>query len=254
MPITLVGFYEDSIRDGLKAITALADEHITVSGDDITVPILNKIIGAAIFSSSIEAAQLNSPSLRRLFQPDFFPLDNSPYPSGDGHEFHDYTQNPIELEMSEKINALIDSGSSTEKGFCFLWLGDGTPVPARGDIRTIKATITGGDTSRAWANQALTLSQTLPVGRYAVVGMHTFPANPYVMVASRLVFVGGTWRPGILGGMRVYQVQPKVFRRGEWGIWGEFEYDQPPTIDYISAGATGAIQVFLDLLQLRAGR
>lgn len=254
MPFTLVGFSEDSARDGLTAIAALADEHVTVVLDDITVPILNKILAVKFFSPSIVGAQLRSPSLRRLFHPDIMPVEQYPYQSDQDRGFHNLVENPIELEVSEKINALINSSAVTKRGLCLLWLGDGTPVPAKGQIRTLRCTATGGSASNAWTNQALTLTQTLPAGRYAVVGMHVLPANSSVMQAIRLVFVGGTWRPGIMGGHSIYDIRPPMFRNGGLGVWGEFEFDQPPTIDYLTNGATGALQVFLDLIQIRSGR
>ncbi len=35
---------------------------------------------------------------------------------------------------------------------------------------------------------------------------------------------------------------------------GEFEFDQPPTLDIMTKAASGTIQVWLDLIQIRAGR
>jgi hypothetical protein len=73
-------------------------------------------------------------------------------------------------------------------------------------------------------------------------------------IAGRLVFVGGTWRPGVLAQVAVSDKRPDVFRNGNLGIFGEFEHDQPPTIDVLTTGATGAAEVYLDLIQIRAGR
>ncbi len=254
MPFTLVGFSESQAADGLTKVAAVADEHVTVSGDDITVPELSQILGALFSSGNIAGGQLQSPSLRRLIQPDFIPLMNATTFTPVPPAFHDFSQNPIELERSEKINALIDNGNNSERGFALLWLIDGIPVPSRGAIRTLKCTAAGGSAAYAWTNQALTLTQTLPAGRYSVVGMHAYGATATALLATRLVFVGGAWRPGVIGGASLTDNRPKLFRYGNIGSFGEFEFDQPPTIDYFATGATGALQILLDIIQIRSGR
>lgn len=251
---TLVGFAQTEARTGLTKMTALADEHVTVSGDDITVPELNRILGAAFLDPDGIAAQLQSPSLRRLVNPDVMPLWTGTNFNHTMPPYHDFKENPIELVRSEKLNALIDNDGNAAYGVGLVWLADGTPIPVTGQIRTLKCTMTGGATAYAWTNQALTLSQTLPAGRYGVVGMQIRPASVDQMIAARLSFVGGAWRPGIIAGVSMIDRRPEIFRNGKLGIWGEFEFDQPPTCDYLTIGATGAIQVFLDLIQLREGR
>lgn len=251
---TLVGFAETQSCDGLTKVAALADEHVTVSGDDITVPELNKIMGCVALDPDGIAAQLQSPSLRRLLNPDIFPLWTGTNFNWQFPPYHDFKANPLELERSEKLNALIDNAANSAYGVFLVWLADGTPVPVSGDIRTLKATMTGGSTAYAWTNQALTLSQTLPAGKYGVVGMQVRPASVDQMIAARLSFVGESWRPGIIAGVSAIDQRPEIFRNGHLGVWGEFEFDQPPTVDYLTIGATGAIEVFLDLVQLRAGR
>lgn len=254
MPFTLVAFVETQSADGLKNHTPVADQHVTVSGDDLTVPELNRILGALAFSSNIEEAQISSPSLRRMFLHDLFPIWTADYLAQLLPPYSDMKENPLTLERGEKMNFLIDNGGNSEYGVGLVWLCDGTPVPAKGEIRTIRATITGGNSAYKWINQALTLSQTLPVGRFAVVGMHVQPGNEQSMMAARLVFKGGDWRPGVMGGFARIDLRPPEFRNGGLGIWGEFESDSPPTVDYMTKAASGTIIIYLDLIQIRSGR
>lgn len=254
MPFSLIGYYESASNSALALITAIADQHVTVSGDDITVPELDQVLGAFFMSPSIEEAQLSSPSLRRFILHDFHPLWTLDYLSQLYPQYHDFKENPLQLERGEKLNVLINNGGNSEGNYGLVWICDGTPVPAKGQIRTIRATLTGSDSSMVWKNAAITLSQTLPVGRYAVVGMLARPGNEQQLIAARLVFVGGSWRPGIMGGMARIDLRPQIFRNGNLGIWGEFESDQPPTIDYLSKGDTGTIYLYLDLIQLRSGK
>lgn len=254
MPFSLVGYYESSSNSALALINAIADQHVTVSGDDITVPELDKVLGAFFMGSSIEEAQLSSPSLRRFILHDFHPLWTADYIAQLLPLYHDFKENPLQLERGEKLNVLINNGGNSEANLGLVWLCDGSPVPAKGQIRSIRATLTGGNTSYGWTNQALTLSQTLPVGRYAVVGMYARPGNEQSMIAARLVFVGGSWRPGIMGGFARIDQRQDIWRNGKLGIWGEFESDQPPTVDIMTKAASSTIYVYLDLIQIRSGK
>ena len=98
MPFTLVAFVETVSHDGLGKITAVADQHVTVSGDDITVPELDKIMGVVAFSASIEYAQISSPSLRRLFLHDIYPIWTADYLAQLLPPYHDFKENPLQLE------------------------------------------------------------------------------------------------------------------------------------------------------------
>lgn len=266
MPFTLIGFTESQASPALTLYAGIPDEHVRVEGDDIVVPELNQILMALAMSANIRQGQLSSPSLRRIFLQDMIPLLNSgTLPSlqavdeggaatfniYDGLAYNKHIDDPIALEVSEKINALIDNNNNAEQGTVLIWLSDGKPTKASGEIRTLRATIPTTTATYVWSNQALTLQQTLPAGRYAVVGVTLVAANA---LAGRLVFVGGTWRPGCLAQDSVSDKRPIFFRKGNLGIWGEFEHDQPPTIDILTTAATGAAEIYLDLIQIRAGR
>lgn len=266
MVFSLVGFYESLSASALSKITALPDQHVTVSGDDIAVPELNQILGALAMSANMAQAQLSSPSLRRMFLEDLalvlgdssLPVmqavdegGTATYEIHRGVGFNDFSRAPIVLERSEKLNALVNNGGNAEDNVVLVWLCDGIPTPRMGGIRTVRATMTGITATYAWTNQAITLSQTLPSGRYALVGAVAKANN---LIASRFVFVGGSWRPGMLGKGNLSDKRPSIFRRGQLGVWGEFEFDQLPTVDLLASGATGAVELYLDLLQIRAGR
>lgn len=251
MPFTLVGYSESEAKASLLPLTALADEHVTVAGDDITIPELNQIIGAVALSANLDNAQLVSPSMRRVFNEDLADLIISATIPTDEGGFNDFTKTPIPLVRSEKLNALVDNNNTAEQSTVLVWLADGAPSPIRGAVRTIMATLPTTTATYAWTNGALTLSQTLPAGRYAIVGARAFGAT---LIACRFVFVGYSWRPGFIGCATLVEAKNPLFRRGGLGIWGEFEFDQPPTVDVLCSGATGSLELFLDLIQIRAGR
>ena len=266
MAFTLIGFHESVAASTLTKITALADEHIRVSGDDIVVPELNKIIGALFMSPNMANGELSSPSLRRMWLEDVLPiLQDSKLPTTQAVNeggtdtyniprddyFMNLVDNPLILEQSEKLNVLVDNGGNAEDNLVLVWLSDSKNAPVKGEIHRIKATASKTLTSYAWTNGAITFEQTLPAGRYAVVGMR---AKSTSLIAARLVFVGESWRPGVLGQKAYSDDRPKIFEKGNLGTFGEFEFDQPPTIDFLASAADTSEEVWLDLVQVRAGR
>lgn len=266
MPFTTICFQETTQNTSLLPVAGLADDHVTVSGDDITIPELDQIIAALAFSANMDDAQLSSPSLRELFLEDLsqalayatLPTLQAVDEGGvatfsilDGLGFNDFTKTPIPLVRSEKLNALVDNNNNSELTTVLVWLADRRPVPFEGMVRTIRATYASITATGAWASQTLTLSQTLPAGRYAVVGAHAIGAN---LQAMRFIPIGYSWRPGFIPAVTLSDSRPSIFRRGGLGVWFEFEFDQPPNIEALCTGATGAGEVYLDLVQVRKGR
>jgi len=263
---TLVGYSESVALATLQPIAALADQHVTVSGDDLTVPELNHVIGVLAFSANLRQAQLVSPSLRRMWLYDLFPLlqqaalpseqavnegGTATYDIPQGVGFNDLHDVPLELDVAEKLNFYCDNNNNLERTTGLVWLADGVQAPRKGAVFTIKATSSTTLTAYEWTNGTLSFTQTLPAGRYAVVGMAYKSDNA---IAARLVFVGGTWRPGCIGQASYEARRPSLFRYGNLGVWGEFEFDQPPTVDFLAAAADTSEEVWLDLIQVRAGR
>lgn len=250
MPYTVVAWYEVAAKT-LAAINAVADEHITVAGDDITIPIgLGNVIAVQVTGSTLSRAQLVSPSLRSLFLEEIQPFaaTASLIPTGEDHEWVNRFASPIPLVESEKLNAVVTAGTSA----CLVaMLADGPVTPVAGNIRTIRATGAAADTAGTWVSTPLTLSQTLPAGRYQVVGFRCVDAHG---IAARLLFVGGTWRPGAVCAPDVLSRNDQDFRMGRPGVMGEFEFDQPPQMEILSDGTGTSQEVFLDLIQIRAGR
>jgi hypothetical protein len=266
MPFTTIGFAETASLSSLTAIQALSDQHVRINDDDVVVPELDQVLAAFAISANIENAALASPSLRRMFYPRLSKLcvaanlpDNQAVDEGGaatytiyGEDYiNDFRDTPIPLVQSEKLNFQIDNGGNSEQMFAVVFLGDGTPVKETGPMFTIKATNTDSLTANVWTNGALTFAEDLPAGRYAVVGMAYKSATA---IAARLVFIGGKWRPGCIAKSDYNRYEPAMFRLGQMGVFGEFEFDQPPTVDFLANAADSSQEIWLDLIQVREGR
>ena len=248
MPFTLVAFYSTKVYTTLSPLAPIADQHVFVSGNDLTIPSLNFITAALVFGDTMSQAQLQAPSLRALILEDIGKMLISETCVGAADVLEDRRENPLELVVSEKLNVYTKQGKD---GWALIWLADGPITPVTGDIRTIKCTVVTNGAEDVWTNSALTLTQTLPAGRYQVVGMRAKGTN---LLAVRLVFVGGVWRPGVPAVDTIEDADVPQFRNGRFGVFGEFEFDQPPSVDLLGKGVSAAEEIYLDLIQVRAGR
>lgn len=248
MTFTLVAYHKAAISATLLALQPIADPHVTVAGDDITVPELDQIVASLGFGGAPTQMQIQSPSMREIFLEDLPSMILTEVTTPSLGHLLDRRDSPIPLVRSEKLNVF---SIHTTDGWCLIWLADGPITPVTGEIRTIRATTGHTANADVWENVALALTQTLPAGRYEIVGMHAFGTN---LLAARLLFVGGGWRPGVPAGADINSKSDDRFRSGMFGSFGEFEFDQPPTIDLLGTGVTAAEEIFLDLIQVRKGR
>jgi len=247
MPFTLVAFAETQAAGTLVNVAGLADPHVRVAADDIYVPDPLPFLAAyhALVDTLVTQARIESPTLRRLANIDVIPLDLGTEP-GTPPLFVSIISNPKALEGSEGLNFKATCGQAFTARL-LAWLSDGPLAPVTGEIFTVKATGTTTLVASAWTNGAITFEQALPRGRYQVVGMRAKSAG---LVAARLVFSGYAWRPGCIGCDAYNDIERIEFRGGRMGVWGEFDHDLPPTVDYLSISADTAEEIWLDLIKI----
>ena len=249
MAFTLVGFTQSVDTSGaLTTIAALADPHIRVSGNDVTVPDALPNIGSVYaLGPNITRAALVSPSIRRRYPFEVFPTDANATPANH-FVFTPFTA-PISLDSDESLNAqFAESGAGATRGTVLVWLTDGAYQPATSsEIFTIRATGTTTLTANAWTNCSLTFNDTLPAGDYQVVGM---AATSTGAQAARLVFSQYAWRPGVIASTSVNAVGNPTFRYGNLGVFGQFSHNTPPSVDFLSNSADTSQTVYLDLVMI----
>jgi hypothetical protein len=159
-------------------------------------------------------------------------------------------RNPLPLAVGESVNYESDGGAGAGVGqqTGVILLGDGPVQSIAGQIRTIRATAAIAGTEAAWVSGALTFSEDLPTGIYQVVGARCEADNPG---AFRLIFVAGGPRPGSLSALDDDGGDVSGSRMGMWGIWGQFDTNQPPTLEVLSIAGAGTAQVlYLDILRV----
>jgi len=247
LPHTLVAYDENfGAAATLDAMTAVADPHVRVSGDDIWIPdALPFLAGYIAMAAALTAARIESPTLRTLTPIDVAPLDLAAEPSTPA-AYIDLRANPKLIGGGEALNVKA-TVSAAARALALAVLCDGPIAPVAGEIFTIKATAAATLVANAWTNAAVTFAQSLPKGTYQVVGMRAQSAG---LIAARLVFPGYAWRPGCIGADAYSDLVHEAFRGGRLGIWGSFEHDVPPTVDFLSISADTTEEVWLDLIKI----
>lgn len=244
----LGGFTESQDSATLVNVAALADQQLTISGDELRVPEQAPILLAAYtLGPSVTRSMLVSPSLRRIFNYEIKPIDVGAEPAANP-PFISLIDNPIQLEAEEPLTAQAsEDGSGATRATVLVWLGSEVPRPVDGEIFTIRATNTTTLIANTWTNGPLTFDQTLPAGTYAIVGARAESAG---LQAFRVAFVGGGFRPGGLGCDAVSDLNVRGQRFGGWGEWGRFRHTTPPTVDFLSNSADTSQVVDLDLVKV----
>lgn len=246
----LAAFYQSVDPAGaLTKLAAVADQAIRTDGNDITIPsaIANLLAEAGLSAATGPSyAQVQSPSLRQLANQDVDPIVAAVV-FGANPSVQAHFANPRPLKGNESVNFLVNAtGGVAAANYGLIWLGDGPIQKANGNIFSVRATGAATLAAGTWVNTALTFDETLPAGTYNVVGMRAIGTN---LVAARLVFVGGQYRPGVPAVNAVGDQDFRFGRYGSMGSFGVFDVNQPPTLDCL--GVTDTSQtVVLDVVKV----
>lgn len=245
---TLVGWSASADQVALAPIAAIPDPHVRVNVNDIIVPsAIPNLVGFYANGVNITRAQLVSPSLRRFLNFESQPVDISALPLTP-FRFTDLRNDPILLDGEEALDAQIaESGAGATRMNAFAWLSDGGIEAVDGDVRSVRFTVAQTLVAFNWTNAAITFDQTLPAGEYMVVGGRMNTAG---LLAWRCVFPGNPWRPGGIGVQADSGAEGTIFRWGNFGAWGSFRHNTPPTMDLCSATADTTGTGTLDLIKI----
>jgi hypothetical protein len=249
----VVAYTESQDSAVLVNTAAVPDTLYRSSGDDIFVPRSVPFLGGFLaFGANFTQGQIWSPSiLRRMgggYDIDQADLTAEP---GSPPNFVDLFDRPIPLTAGEQLRFLMaEDAAGASRVTAVLFLVGGPAAPIEGDVISVRYTGTTTLVAEAWTVGSITPTPTLPAGRYALVGARVQAAG---LKAARFLSQDATFRPGVIGTDADGDITVQRFRRGELGSWLEFEHDEPPQVEYLSASADTAETLILDLIQVREG-
>lgn len=247
MFMTLVYTEVVSAGDTDNDITALADPQLTQQNNHHLPNRDTQLLAAYALGTSMTAVRIETPKLREMINPNIAPVDRAAVPPDEPNVlmFKDYELN---LRAAEEIvvKASNNLGAATEQATVILWLGDSPGNPSPSPIYTLRCTYSITGVLNGFASGNLTFTQTLPTGRYEVVGMHAFGT---ALVMARLILPGFSHRPGVVAGANAGLNTSRFFRNGNMGVFGEFTNVALPQLEiFTNAAGASTGDVYLDLI------
>lgn len=245
----LAMFYTNDLADASVnvALGVVSDQILSQANSRYLAPNDMQVMAAYVATVGLVDARINAPSLRSISLPYIDP-GAAVVAAPDVPPINVLLDNGYGLDATEEFTVEVSrtSGAAAD-AYAALWIAPRMVRAQPGPIYTVRATSSVTIAEGSWANGVLTLTQTLPPGRYQVVGMSAYGTN---LFASRLVFPTGGLRPGVLAQQAIGQYNQPVFRTGNFGAFGEFNSYVLPSVDHFGAGAGTSQTVFLDLVRL----
>lgn len=183
-------------------------------------------------------------------------------------KFWDWSRSPKPLRPTEEFDIFAsqtNAGAEVEAVFVNFSDGRATPAPAVangpsingvGQFTTVHGTGTTTLTANAWTTFTPALTQTLPAGLYAVVGVRVMTAHA---LAFRIKPVNEPlWQPGGVAVQTADQFDPPGQRYinplngqvSHYGVWVTFWQNTVPLIDVWATAGDTVEDVFLDIIKL----
>lgn len=249
MAFTTVAYYLSTDPAAVDTkLTPVADPSVRISGNDLYVPQLNRLMAAAAMVSTTGGqgvARLTSPSLLRLARTVISPVNGAAAAVNlplDPPSILVYENGGVGLATNEGLDAIVHSDPAAAQIHSVVaWLCDNYPgVVKPADAFTIRATSATAAIAGSWVNVALAFDDAIPVGRYSIIGMRGQSTN---MLAARLVVPGFAWRPGVLGCAGAAARDDRRFRYGNLGEYAQFDSTVLFSVEVLCAAAD-ATQIF----------
>ena len=244
----LASYTNDLAQDASNvALGAITDQAVNISNGRYQFIQDVQIKAALGLIADGTNLRINTPSLRRITLPSIAPIQAAVAPSDWPPIIYYDEYGPI-IEKTEELSLEASrGGAGAGDAFAFLWCQYAKRMAPPGAIYTLRATSTITVAEGAWAAGNITLDQTLPAGRYAVVGMAAYGTN---LLAARLIFPNQTPRPGVVAQQAAGQWNDDMMRMGRFGLFGEFVSYAQPMLECIGSGANTAQTVFLDVVKV----
>lgn len=231
----------------LAQIPKLTDVYWQNQTDGMTQMKSQRVFGAYVRADSATAVRLNSPMLRIPVFPRLSYIDTAADPPNLPPVNVYYESGPM-IPALDPLNVEVSrAGAGASVCQALLFTGSSSPAKITGECRTLLATSTITASTTAWTAGTLTLSDTLPAGRYRIVGAQGFGTN---LLAGRIVFPDRQNRPGFLAQQAAGEYGWDWFRYGNLGSWGEFSSTALPTVEVLAYGANTSQTWHIDITKI----
>lgn len=205
------------------------------------------IFAAAAGGINATRSRINTPNFRKVGFPSIAPLNQTvAVPSPPNMALYgDYGPKP---EPTDEISVeATHSDAAAQIQYALMWFKFGQGSKPGGMEYRLRFTAAVTGVVGSWASGAIAFDQTIPSGDYAIVGMDVFGTN---LLAARLIFIGGGWRPGVLARNAVGSVPHRLFLDAYDGVFGVFNNVALPQLEVYVEAANSAQEGYLDIIKL----
>lgn len=246
----LLAYYTNdlALSASLVALGTVTDQAWTSDSTGYFMPDNLKLFAGYAGNDAFTAVQLDQPSLRDPFLPYLNPVSLTTLPANTPPVYKAWEMG-LNLQKNEYLRVRGSRGAVVASdAYALLWVGKQRRAIPPGPRRTARATSAITVAEGTWALGAFTFDNTLPDGTWEIVGMDVYGTN---VLAARLAFTGGGWRPGIICQGAQGEWTPPSFARDEFGSFGKFVNTVQPNIELFGVGAGTSQVIYLDLVQVR---
>lgn len=196
-------------------------------------------------SANATLCRLDSPFLRLIGPPVIQPIQTAAAPS-DLPPINKLDGCSLTLPALDPLGILVSrAGAGADVAQALLWMVDTVQDEIDRPTFTCQATAAITlTTTGSWVAGGITLAQSLPTGRYRVLGMSAVGTG---LLAARLIFPGQVERPGVLAQQADGEYDHEWFRYGNFGEFGAFDSVAPPLLEAMGYAAGSAQTIYLDL-------
>lgn len=205
------------------------------------------LLFAIVCPNNGTAARLQSPKLAQFGYLQLTPLQAAAKVAN-GLLVASWPYRPFTFRNQEEVVAYVDTGgSSAAQETIVVSFSNGVdPIPA-GEELTIKFTSTTAAVAYSWTSLTITLSQTLPEGRYACIGSEVQSTNA---IAHRITFWGQFYRPGQPSTTAYTNQQYPGMRDYRNGLMGQFSNVTLPNIEVLCNTTDSSHTGFLHVIKV----
>jgi hypothetical protein len=225
---------------------AIADQFLTVNANNRFIlpqpptggPSPWRIAAGYAQGTTLTVARVNNATLRATGLPSITPIQPA-LVIGSAFQPCVYGINGPKLPFADEFGIEADAAAIERQTGC-LWIHDGVQNNAASNpnaqIFSLQFASTITTVANTWTAGNITFNQTLPVGRYQVVGMDVIGTT---LIFARLIFPFGGPRPGVLGRATSAIFPTNTFRNGNFGQFGEFTSYAQPQLEVFASSAAG---------------
>lgn len=228
-------------------VDALVDDILTIQNTHFVLQQPMQLLAAAVMSATLSRVKLASPSMRQIAPPFVRPIIGAVKPASNPN-FWCLDYQPFTIKPFEEIQMLATSAVATTERFTgLIWLAPFVEAIPAGNIIPLRFTSATAAVANAWTSVAITFTDTLPSGIYAMVLSECQSAQA---IAHRWIISNQIPRPGFFSMTSLTDRLPDLILKGQLGRMGVFRSNDLPRLQVLCNAADAAHEGYLHVVRI----